>query len=151
MLPVDEPTCGVWFALPVVDPLDESDALGDVLAFVLDFALAGDDGLFSGLDADLVEAVDTWPRVGVELVQLGLGVGLGFLSAPAELVLALGDTVGVGVGLLLGLALGLALELLLALAEAPGELAVLLLDDVAGAVTVPVTLLGELVVADAVA
>ena len=53
--------------LPVVDDeLDESDALADVLAFTVDFALADDDGLFAGLDEDLVAAADTWPRVGAE-------------------------------------------------------------------------------------
>ena len=62
--------------LPVVDDeLDESDALADVLAFTVDFALADDDGLFVGLGEDLVAAVDTWLRGSAELVQLGLGVG----------------------------------------------------------------------------
>ncbi|HMD25254.1 MAG TPA: hypothetical protein VKH61_14230, partial [Streptosporangiaceae bacterium] len=61
---------------PVVDDaLDEPDGLADVLAFVLDFALAEDDGLFAGVDEDLVAAVDTWLRVGAELEQFGLAVG----------------------------------------------------------------------------
>ena len=148
--------------LPVVDDvLDESDALADVLAFAVDFALADDDGLFVGLDEDLVAAVDTWPRVGAELVQLGLGVGWTlFLADPLELglapVLALEDVVGVvgteppglalGVTLSLGLALALPDALELALAVLP--LLVLPLEDVAGAVVVAVVLLGELLVVD---
>ena len=164
-LPVDEPTSGVSFVLPVVDDaLDEPDGLADVLAFALDFALADDDGLFVGLDEDLAEAADTWPRVGAELVQLGLGVGWTlFLADPLELglapVLALEDVVGVvgaeppglalGVTLSLGLALALPDALELALAVLP--LLVLPLEDVAGAVVVAVVLLGELVVADVTA
>ena len=141
--------------LPVVDDvLTEFDAL----AFVLDFALADDDGLFLGVDEDLLAAVDTWPR-GAELVQLGLGVGWTlFLADPLELglapVLALEDVVGVagaeppglalGVTLPLGLALALPDALELALAMLP--LLVLPLEDVAGAVVVAVVLLGELLV-----
>ena len=85
---------------PVVDDaLDEPDGLADVLAFVLDFALAEDDGLFAGVDEDLVAAVDTWLRVGAELEQFGLAVGWTlFLADPLELglapALALGDVVG---------------------------------------------------------
>ncbi len=148
--------------LPVVDDeLDESDALADVLAFTVDFALADDDGLFAGLDEDLVAAADTWPRVGAELEQLGLGVGWTlFLADPLELglapVLALEDVVGVvgaeppglalGVTLSLGLALALPDALELALAVLP--LLVLPLEDVAGAVVVAVVLPGELLLVD---
>jgi hypothetical protein len=136
--------------LPVVDDaLDESDAVA--------FALADDEGLFVGLDEALVEAADTWPRVGVELGQLELGVGwtlfladlLGLGLAP---LLALEDVVGVagaeppglalGVTLPLGLALALPDALELAFAVLP--LLVLPLEDVAGAVVVAVVLLGEL-------
>ncbi len=146
--------------LPVVDDaLDEPDALADVLAFALDFALADDDGLFAGVDEDLVAAVDTWPRVGTELEQLGLAVGWTlFLADPLELglapVLALEDFAGLvgteppglalGVTLSLGLALALPDALELALAVLP--LLVLPLEDVAGAVVVAVVLLGELLV-----
>jgi hypothetical protein len=143
--------------LPVVDELDESDALADVLDFVLDFALADDDGLFVGLDEDLVAAVETWPRVGAELVQLGLAVGWTlFLADPLELGLALEDVVGVvgaeppgmalGVRLGLGLALALLDALELALAVLP--LLVLPLEDVAGAVVVAVVPPGELLLVD---
>jgi len=143
--------------LPVVDAPDESDALADVLAFAVDFALADDDGLFVGLEEALVAAVDTWPRGGAEFVQLGLGVDWTlFLADPLELglapVLALEDVVGVadaeppgmalGVTLSLGLALALPDALELALALLP--LLVLPLEDVAGAVVVAVVLLGEL-------
>jgi hypothetical protein len=146
--------------LPVVDDeLDESDALADVLAFVLDFALADDDGLFVGVGEDLVAAGDTWLRVGAEFVQLGLAVGWTlFLADPLELgrapVLALEDVVGVacaepagvalGVTLRLGLALALPDALELALVVLP--LLVLPLEDVAGAVVVAVVVLGELLV-----
>jgi len=140
--------------LPVVDELDEFDALADVLAFAVDFALADDDGLFVGLDGDLAAAVDTWPPVGAEFVQLGLAVGWAlFLADPLELglapVLALEDVAGVagaeppglglGVPLPLGLALALpdALELALALPLLP-------LEDVAGAVVVAVVPPGDL-------
>ena len=106
-------------------------------------------------------AVDTWPRVGAELVQLELGVGWTlFLADPLELglapVLALEDVVGVadteppglalGVTLPLGLALALPDALELALAVLP--LLVLPLEDVAGAVVVAVVPLGELLVVD---
>jgi hypothetical protein len=144
--------------LPVVDDEpDEADALADALAFAVDFALADDDGLFVGLDEALVAAVDTWPRVGAEFVQLGLDVGWAlFLADPLELglapVLALEDVVGVadaeppglalGVTLSLGLALALLDALELALAVLP--LLVLPLEDVAGAVVVAVVPLGEL-------
>ena len=150
--------------LPVVDDvLTEFDALADALAFVLDFALADDDGLFLGVDEDLLAAVDTWPS-GAELVQVGLGVGWTlFLADPLELglapVLALEDVVGVAVTEPPGLALGVTLPLGLALALPDAlELAlalpllVLPLDDVAGAVVVAVVLIGELLlvgVADA--
>jgi hypothetical protein len=139
--------------LPVADDeLDESDALADVLALVL----ADDDGLFVGLEEALVVAVDTWPRVGAELVQVELGVGWTlFLADPLELglapVLALEDVVGVAEppGLALGvtLPLGLALALLDALELALAVLLVLPLEDVAGAVVVAVVLLAELLVA----
>ncbi len=134
-----------------------------MLAFAEDFALADDDGLFVGVGVDeaLAEAADTWPRVGAELVQLGLAVGwtffladlLGFGVAP---LLALEDGVGVvgaeppglalGVTLTLGLALALPDALELALAVLP--LLVLPLEDLAGAVVVAVVLLGELLVVD---
>jgi hypothetical protein len=135
--------------------LDESDALADVLAFVPEFALADDDGLF--LDVALVAAVDTWPPVGAELEQFGLGVAwtlfpadpLGLGLAP---VLALEDVVGVagaeppgmalGVTLSLGLALAVVDALALALVVLP--LLVLPLEDVAGAVVAAVVPLGEL-------
>jgi hypothetical protein len=145
--------------LPVIDDApDESDALADVL----DFALADDDGLFAGLDEDLVATVDTWPRVGAELVQLGLAVGwtlflADLLGLGLALVLALEDVVGVagaeppglalGVTLPLGLALALPDALELALAVLPLlvlPLLVLPLEDVAGAVVVAVVLLGGL-------
>jgi hypothetical protein len=144
--------------LPVVDDEpDESDALADVLAFTVDFALADDDGLFVGLDEDLVAAVDTWPRVGAELVQLGVAVGWTlFLADPLELglapVLALEDVAGVAGAEPPGLALGatVPLGLALALPDAP-ELAlamlpllVLPLEDVAGAVVVTVVPPGDL-------
>ena len=129
-----------------------------MLAFAEDFALADCDGLFVGVGVDeaLAEAADTWPRVGAELVQLGLAVGwtffladlLGLGLAP---LLALEDGVGVvgaeppglalGVTLPLGLALALPDALELALAVLP--LLVLPLEDVAGAVVVAVVLLGE--------
>jgi hypothetical protein len=151
--------------LPVVDDEpDESDALADVLADVLDFALvADDDGLFVGFDEDLVAAEDTWPRVGAELVQLGVAVGWTlFLADPLELglapVLALEDVVGVAVEVPPGLALGVTLTLGLALALVDAlapELAGLLLwpplDDVAAAAAVWVTLLGELLLVSATA
>jgi hypothetical protein len=148
--------------LPVVDDaLDEPDALADVLAFALDFALADDDGLFAGVDEDLVAAVDTWLRVGAELEQIGLAVVWAlFLADPLELglapVLAPEDFVGLvgteppglalGVTLSLGLALALPDALELALGVLP--LLVLPLEDVAGAVVVAVVLLGELLVVD---
>jgi hypothetical protein len=124
-----------------------------VLAFVLDFALADDDGLVLGLDEDLVAAVDTWPRVGAELVQLGLVVGWRlFLADPLGLGLALEDVVGVagaeppglalGVTLTLGLALALVDALALELAVLP--LLVLPLEDVAGAVVFAIVVPGEL-------
>jgi hypothetical protein len=143
--------------LPVDDEPDESDALADVLAFVLDFALADDDGLFVGLDEDLVAAADTWPPVGAAFVQLGLAVVWTlFLADPLELglapVLALEDVAGVadaeppglalGATLPLGLALALPDALELALAVLP--LLVLPLEDVAGAVVVAVVPPGEL-------
>lgn len=144
--------------LPVVDDaLDEPDALADGLAF----ALADDDGLFAGVDADLVAAVDTWPRVGAELVQLELAAGWTlFLADPLELglapVLAPEDVVGLvgteppglalGVTLSLGSALALPDALELALTVLP--LLVLPLEGAAGAVVVAVVLLGELLVAD---
>jgi len=152
--------------LPVVDDdeLDESDALADALAFVLAFALADDDGLLVGLDEDLVAAADPWPRVGAELVQLGLGVGWTlFLADPLELglapLLALEDVVGVAVEVPPGLALGVMLTpgLALALVDALAPELVVLpllwppLDDVAGAAAVWVTLLGELLLLSATA
>jgi hypothetical protein len=124
-----------------------------VLAFAVDFALADCDGLFVGVDEALAEAVDTWPCVGAELVQLGLVVGwrlflADLLGLGLALLLALEDVVGVvgaeppglalGVAFTLGLALGLPDALELALAVLP--LLVLPLEDVAGAVVV---LLGE--------
>ena len=129
-----------------------------MLAFAEDLAVADCDGLFVGVGVDeaLAEAVDTWPCAGAELVQLGLAVGwplfladvLGLGLAP---LLALEDVVGVvgaeppglalGVMLTLGLALGLPDALELALAVLP--LLVLPLEAVAGAVVVPVVLLGE--------
>ena len=138
--------------VPVVDDaLAESDALADVLAF----ALADDDGLFVGLDEDLVAAADAWPRDAAGLEQLGLAVGwarfladlLGLGLAP---VLGLEDVVGVAdtepPGLALGvtLPLGLALADALALAFAVLSLLVLPLADVAGATVVAVVPLGEL-------
>jgi hypothetical protein len=144
--------------LPVVDDgLAESDALAGVLALAVDFALADDDGLFVGLDEALAAAVDTWPRVGAALVQLGLAVGwtlfladlLGLELAP---VLALEDVVGVVGAAPPGLALGVALPLGLAdaleLAPAVLPLLVLPLEDVAGAVVVAVVPLGELLLVD---
>ncbi len=141
--------------MPVVDELDESDALADVLAFAVDFALADDDGLFVGLDDDLAAAVDTWPPVGAEFVQLGLAVGWAlFLADPLELglapVLALEDVAGVAgaepPGLALGvtLPLGLALALPDALELALAVLPLLPLEDVAGAVVVAVVPPGDL-------
>ncbi|MGH3227724.1 MAG: hypothetical protein ACRDOA_03955 [Streptosporangiaceae bacterium] len=135
---------------PVVDDaLDESDALA--------FALADDDGLFVGLDEDLVAVVDTWPRDGAELEQLGLAVGWALFLADLlglglglALVLGLEDVVGVAdtepPGLALGvpLPLGLALADALELAPAVLSLLVLPLEDAAGAVVVAVVLLGEL-------
>jgi hypothetical protein len=127
-----------------------------VLAFAVDFALADCDGLFVGVDEALAEAVDTWPCVGAELVQLGLVVGwrlflADLLGLGLALLLALEDVVGVvgaeppglalGVAFTLGLALGLPDALELALAVLP--LLVLPLEDVAGAVVVVVVLLGE--------
>ena len=147
--------------MPVVDDaLDEPDGLADVLAFVLDFALADDDGLFAGVDEDLVAAVDTWPRVGAELEQIGLVVGWTlFLADPLELglapVLAREDFVGLVGTEPPGLALGVTVPLGLALAPPDAlELAltlpllVLPLEDVAGAVVVAVVLLDELLVVD---
>ena len=147
--------------LPAVDDEpDESDALADVLAFTVDFALADDDGLFVGLDEDLVAAADTWPPVGAAL-QLGLAVGWAlFLADPLELGLApvpaLEDVAGVAGAEPPGLALGVSLPLGLALAlpDAP-ELAfavlpllVLPLEDLAGAVVVAVVPPGELLLVD---
>jgi hypothetical protein len=146
--------------LPVVDDaLAESDALAFAVDFAVGFALADDDGLFVGFDEALAEAVDTWPRVGAELVQLGLAVGwtlfvadlLGLGLAP---VLAPEDVVGVveppglalGVTLPLGLALALPDALELALAVLP--LLELPLEDVAGAVVAAVVLLGEPLLVD---
>jgi hypothetical protein len=43
----------------VDDALDEPDALAFALDFAVDFALADDDGLFAGVDEDLVAAADT--------------------------------------------------------------------------------------------
>jgi hypothetical protein len=139
---------------PVVDDaLDESDALADVPAFVVDFALGDDDALFVGVDEDLVAAVDTWPRVGAEVVQFGLAVGwMLFLADLLGLGLALDDVVGVAdpeppglaLGVKLPLGLGLALPDALELALAVPPLLVLPLEDVAGAVVVAVVLLGEL-------
>jgi hypothetical protein len=138
--------------LPVVDDeLDESDAL----AFTVGFALADDDGLFVGLDEDLVAAVATWPRVGAEFVQLALAVGWAlFLADPLELglapVLALEDVAGVagaeppGMALGVTLPLGLALALPDALELALAVLPLLPLEDVAGAVVVAVVPPGEL-------
>jgi hypothetical protein len=143
---------------PVVDDaLDECDALADVPAFVVDFALADDDGLFVGVD----EAVDTWACAEAEFEQLELAVGWPlFLADLLGLGLVLEDVVGVadteppglalGVTLPLGLELALPDGLVLALMVLP--LLVLPLEDVAGAVVVAVVLLGELLlvgVADA--
>jgi hypothetical protein len=140
---------------PVVD-----DALAepDPLAFVVGFALADDDGLFVGLDEDLAAAVDTWPRVGAELVQFGLAAGwalfvadlLGLGLAPVP---ALEDFVGVAGAEPPGLALGVSVPLGLALAlpDAPvlafavPPLLVLPLEDVPGAVVFAIVLLGGLV------
>jgi hypothetical protein len=147
--------------LPAVDDeLDESDALADVLAFTVDFALVDDDGLFVGLDEDLVAAADAWPPVGAAL-QFGLAVGWAlFLADPLELglapVLALEDVVGVAgaepPGLALGvtLPLGLALALPDALELAPAVLPLLVLplEDPAGAVIVAVVPPGELLLVD---
>jgi hypothetical protein len=142
--------------LPVVDDeFDESDALADVLAFPVDFALADDDGLFVGLDEGLAAAVDTWPRVGAAFVQLGLAAGWTlFLADPLELglapVLALADVEGVAGTEPPGLALGLTLGLALALPDAPElalvvlPLVVLPLEDVADAVVVAVVPPGDL-------
>jgi hypothetical protein len=151
--------------LPAVDDEpDESDALADVLAFTVDFALADDDGLFVGLDEDLVAAADTWPPVGPAFGQLGLAVGWAlFLADPLELglapLLALEDVVGVAVEVPPGLALGVMLTpgLALALVDALAPELVVLpllwppLDDVAGAAAVWVTLLGELLLLSATA
>jgi hypothetical protein len=141
---------------PVVDDaLAESDALADVAAFVVDFALADDDGLFVGFE----EAVDTWPCSGAGLVQLGLAAGRAlFVADPLglALVLALADVVGVAVAEPPGLALGVSLPLGLRLALPDGlelSLVVLLLvlplEDVAGAVVVPLAGLLLVDVADA--
>jgi hypothetical protein len=144
--------------LPVVDDeLDESDAL----AFAVDFALADDDGLFVGSDEALTGAVDTWPRVGAELMQLGVAVGwalfvadlLGLVLAP---VLALEDVVGVvgteppglALGVMVALGLALAPPDALELAPAVPPLLVLPLEDVAGAVVVTVVPPGELLLVD---
>jgi hypothetical protein len=134
--------------------VDDALAESDALAFVVDFALADDDGLFVGFDEVLVEAVDTWPCAGAGLVQLGLAAGrvlfvADLLGLGLALVLALADVVGVPVAEPPGLALGVSVPLGLALALPDGlELAlavlpllVLPLEDVAGAVVV---LLGEL-------
>jgi hypothetical protein len=142
----------VSFVLPVVD-----DALADVPALVLDFALADDDGLVLGLDEALVEAVDTWPCPGAGLVQLGLGVGWTLLVADLlglglTPVLGLVDVVGVTGAEPPGLALGVTLPLGLALALPDGlepalgvpPLLVLPLEDVAGAAVVAVVLPGGL-------
>jgi hypothetical protein len=151
---------------PVVDEaLAESDALADVLAVVVDFALADDDALFVGFDEALVEAVDTWPCPGAGLVQLGLGVAWALFLADLlglglALVLALADVVGVAVAEPPGLALGVSLPLGLRLALPDGlelsfavlPLLVLPLEDEAGAVVVAVVPLAGLllvVVADA--
>jgi hypothetical protein len=135
---------------PVVDDaLDECDALADVPAFVVDFALADDDGLFVGVD----EAVDTWACAEAEFEQLGRAVSWPlFFADLLGLGLVLEDVVGVadteppglalGVTLPLGLGLALPDGLVLALAVLP--LLVLPLEDVAGAVVVAVVLLGEL-------
>jgi hypothetical protein len=142
--------------LPVVDDeFDESDALADVLAFTVGFALADDDGLFVGLDEDLGAAVDTWPPVGAAFGQLGLAVGWTlFLADPLELglapVLALEDVEGVAgaepPGLALGVIPGLALALPdgLELGFAVLPLLVLPLEDVAGTVVVTVVPPGDL-------
>jgi hypothetical protein len=141
--------------LPVVDDgLAESDALAGVLALAVDFALADDDGLFVGLDEALAAAVDTWPRVGAALVQLGLAVGwtlflADLLGLGLASVLALEDVVGVvppGLALGVTLPLGLADALELALPVLP--LLVFPLEDVAGAVVVAVVPLGELLLVD---
>jgi hypothetical protein len=112
--------------VPVVDVLDKFAGLDDVLAFgvdfVVDFALADDDGLFVGLDEDVVVvAADCWVCVGAELVQLGLGAAWAFFVADPlglGLVLPLGDPEGdpgpeppgltLGVTVPLGLTPGLA-------------------------------------------
>jgi len=148
--------------LPAVeDEPDESDALADVLAFTVDFALADDDGLFVGLDEDLVAAADAWPPVGAAFEQFGLAAGWAlFLADPLELglapVLVLEEVVGVAgaepPGLALGvtLALGLALALPDALELAPAVLPLLVLplEDLGGAVVVAVVPPGELLLVD---
>jgi hypothetical protein len=139
--------------MPAVDELDESDALADMLAFTVDFALGDDDGLFVGLDEDLAAAVDTWPRVGAAFVQLGLAAGWTlFLADPLGLGLALEDAGGVlgaeppGLALGVSVPLGLALGLLDALELAPAVLPLLVLplEDVAGAVVVAAVPPGDL-------
>jgi hypothetical protein len=147
---------------PVVDDaLDECDALADVPAFVVDVALADDDALFVGVDEDLVAAVDTWPRVGAELVQFGLAVAWSlFLTDLLGLGLALEDVVwvagteppGLALGVTLALGLALALPDALGLALTVLPLLVLPLEDVAGAVVFAIVVLSELLlvgVADA--
>lgn len=143
--------------MPVVDALDESAGLDDVLAFGVDFALADDDGLFAGVDEDFVVAADCWLCAGAELVQLGLGVAWALFAAdPVVLALVLaredaeGDPVAEPPGLTLGVTVPLGLPLGLA---APVGLPLTVLPllepplaDVAGAVTVAFVLLGTLVV-----
>jgi hypothetical protein len=142
--------------VPVVDALDESAGLDDVLAFGVDFALADDDGLFVALDEGFVVAADSWLCVGAELVQLGLGAAWAlFVADPLGLgpVLALDDFEGDPDGDPLGLTLGVAvpLGLPLGLADPLGLPLTVLplleppLADVAGAVTVTFVLLGTLV------
>jgi hypothetical protein len=146
---------GVTVVLPVDDDgFDEADWLAD--------ALADDEALFLGV-ADLVaeaEGEATVACAGAGLVQVEFGVGWSvFLPVPSEvrLGLGLGDTVWVGVPLGLLVGLTLALELLLALAEAlvlalalvVPPLLWLPLDDVAGAVVLPVVLLAGLLLVTA--
>jgi uncharacterized low-complexity protein len=132
---------------------DEETLLGETGVVAVDVAEA--------VPVDVAEAVDV--AAGVVLEQLGSGLGLTpSLPTPSEVVLVvvlvlglgLGDVWGVVVGVWLGLRLvpgvTLALGLLLALAEALAlelpvlPLLALPLDDVVGAVAVPVALLGEL-------
>jgi hypothetical protein len=139
--------------MPAADELEESDALADVLAFMVDFALADDDGLFVGLDEDLAAAGDTWPGASGAFVQLGLAAGWTlFLADPLDLGLALEDAGGVvgaeppgmALGVTLGLGMALALPDALELALAVLPLLVLPLEDVAGAVVVAVVPPGDL-------